>query len=127
MATETRKMTLEEFIAWEETQEVRHEFVDGEVSLFPGGTLRHALLVGRIFRRIASALDEPPYRVFAADTLTRTPRGLRYPDVVVTCDQRDTGDLSARTLGHPLLIVEVLSESTAATDRSRKLDEYRAI
>jgi Uma2 family endonuclease len=55
-----------------------------------------------------------------------TPRGVRFPDVVVTCDERDQAPHTV-ALRHPRLIVEVLSESTARTDRAAKVDEYRAM
>jgi len=49
----------------------------------------------------------------------------RYPDVVVTCDERDTLDLAH--VAHPTLIAEVLSEGTHGIDREDKLDEYRSL
>ena len=120
-------MTLAEFIAWEEFQEFKHEFVDGTVSLFPGGTKRHAALAGEIYAFLLANLRNTPCRAFVANVLTTTENSARYPDIVVTCDERDTCDMSGRTVEHPKLLIEVLSESTAHVDRGPKLREYTTI
>ena len=127
MAPLPQNMTLSEFIAWEEFQEFKHEFSDGTVSLFPGGTKRHAALAGEIYAFLLAELRNTPCRAFIMDVLTTTENSARYPDVVVTCDERDTSDMSGRTLEHPKLLVEVLSESTAHVDRGQKLREYTTI
>ena len=120
-------MSLAEFIAWEEFQKCKHEFVDGTVSPFPGETKRHAALAGEIYAFLLAELRNAPCRAFIMDVLTTTGNSARYPDVVVTCDERDTADMTGRTLEHPKLLVEVLSESTAHVDRGPKLREYTTI
>lgn len=117
-------MTPTEFIAWEWTQESKHELVDGCVVAFAGGTLPRALLASRLLQEIGPAAV--PCRAYGSDALVRTNRGLRYPDVAVSCDERDRGPATT-CVQYPKLIVEVLSESTAAVDRGEKLDEYRSI
>jgi len=119
--------TPADFIAWEATQETKHEFAGGQISPFPGGTKAHAALALRIGARLVAHLSETPYLVFVSDMLTVTRGSVRYPDVVVTCDGRDTRDMTERSVQHPKLIVEVLSKSTAGVDRRNKLNEYRTI
>ena len=51
--------------------------------------------------------------------------GSRYPDVIVTCDQRDAND--RMTKRHPKLIIEVVPPKTAPVDTGDKLDEYQTI
>lgn len=120
-------LTLPAFIEWEAEQDSKYEFSDGRISAFPGGTLIHAAIAGDVFALLHANLRGTPCRVFIADVLTTTSYSARYPDVVVTCDPRDTENLTARTLRYPNLIVEVLSESTASVDRGAKLDEYRSL
>jgi Uma2 family endonuclease len=127
MAAPPQTLSLADFIEWEALQESKHEYSAGCISLFPGGTLRHAALAGEIHAILLAHLRGTRCQPFIIDVLTTTEYSARYPDVVVTCDERDTSDLSRRTLNHPKLIVEILSESTEAVDCGAKLDEYRSI
>ncbi|MBD5634815.1 MAG: Uma2 family endonuclease [Candidatus Eremiobacteraeota bacterium] len=115
--------TLDEFIAWGLAQETRFEFADGIVSPFPGGTLGQMELIAALLVRIRPHIR--PGRIFASDALLRMERSARFPDLVVTYDERDGTRMT--TVRYPKLIVEVLSDATAAVDRGEKLDEYRAI
>jgi Uma2 family endonuclease len=115
--------SIHDFIAWEETQEEKYEYADGEVSLFPGGTNRHmtiALNVAIALRLRGLA----PGTVFN-EVKTVTERSSRYPDIAVTLDKRDRPENTF--VRYPLLLVEVLSPSTEGVDRGAKLDEYRSI
>lgn len=118
------KFTPDEFIAWEWAQESKHELVDGRVVAFAGGTLAHAHVASRLIQEIGPAVS--PCRTSGSDAFVQTGRSLRYPDVAVSCDERDRGPATT-CIAYPKLIVEVLSESTAAVDRGEKLDEYRSI
>jgi Uma2 family endonuclease len=116
------RLTFAEFLAWEARQEAKHEFVDGRIFAFAGGTLRLAAIAGRVYTKIAPAT---PCLTLGSDAMIQTARGGRYADLVVTCDERDR--LDERVVRYPKLIVEVLSESTEANDRGPKMDEYRAL
>lgn len=117
-------LTFDEFLKWEEQQEFKHEFVSGHVVAFAGGTLGHTFLASELIAQILPKVA--PCRTYGSDALVRTARSFRYPDLVVTCDERDR-DPASRVVVGPKTIVEVLSESTAAVDRGEKLDEYRSI
>ena len=127
MTTQPTDFTLADFLAWEALQDSKHEFSEGRISAFPGVTQMHSTIVVELTVRLHAHLRGTRGRVFVCDVMTTTQRSARYPDVVVTCDERDTADPYSRTLAYPKLIVEVLSESTAAVDRGPKLDEYRSI
>ena len=127
MTAQPHDLTLAEFIAWEARQETKHEFADGRVYAFAGGTKRHAAIAVEVLGLLYAHLRGSPCRVYGSDVLIATTRSGCYADIVVTCDERDTRDLAETTLHHPKLIVEVLSDSTAAVDRGDKLDEYRMI
>ena len=117
--------TLGEFLAWECEQPERYERVSGVIRMMTGGTLDH----NRITRNVADALwrrlQGGDCEVFTSDVKVVTPAGdVMYPDAVVGC-----GDLpgKATTLDAPVLIVEVLSESTAGRDHGRKRWAYQTI
>lgn len=117
------RMTLQEFLDWEFEQDTKHEFVDGEVVAFAGATDRHNWIAAQVLALILPKAR--PCRTLGSDALIQMERSARYADVLVRCDERDAS--RARTTRSPKLIVEVLSESTAAVDRSEKVDEYTAI
>jgi Uma2 family endonuclease len=98
-------MSPEEYLAWEETQQERHEYWDGEVIAMVGGTNRDC-------------------EVYTSDIKTQIRGNLKYfyPDVVVSCDPRDRDD---QLVQYPCLIIEVLSPSTESVDRGAKFTYYR--
>jgi Uma2 family endonuclease len=119
-------LTLADFVAWELRQENKHEFVEGRIYGFAGGTIEHAAIASAVLTALRSHLRGGPCRAYGSDVMIATEQSSRYADVVVTCDARDHAPKTV-TLRYPKLIVEVLSESTAAVDRGEKLDEYRSI
>jgi len=125
-------LTQAEFRTWELEQETKHEYVDGFVELlfgdrsafgFAGGTGHHARLAMEL--GIAIGPQARPCRTYGSDMLIETWRSSRYPDLFVTCDERDRDDGTA--MHHPKLIVEVLSEATAKIDLGQKMREYQSI
>ena len=118
-------MTYEEYIAWESIQEMRHEFCDGEVIAMAGGSRNHNRVSGNFFKSLDDALTDRPCEVYIADVKVQVKpkRKYFYPDVVVTCDQRDRND--SQVVSFPCLIIEVLSPSTEAYDRGFKFSQYR--
>lgn len=119
------RMTLEQFLAWEETQERRHELVDGVVRAMTGGTLRHSEITGNVYARLRGPARAAGCHAHIADVQVRTPAGRAYyPDVVVRCGPFAHSDRYART---PCLVVEVTSPSTRAIDLEEKRDAYRTI
>ena len=118
-------MTYEEYISWESTQEMRHEFCDGEVIAMAGGTRDHNRASGNFFKLLDNALANRPCEVYIADVKVQVKpkRKYFYPDVVVTCDERDRND--ALVVAFPCLIIEVLSPSTEGFDRGFKFSQYR--
>ncbi len=117
------------FLDWEAKQSERHELVDGEVFAMTGARDAHNRVAGNIYVALRDALRGTPCRTFMSDMKLHLAHAgcYLYPDVFVTCDARDRladADLAKQ---HPLLVVEVLSESTAAYDRGRKFELMRAL
>jgi Uma2 family endonuclease len=126
MALLAQKLSLEDFLAWENQQVEKHEFHQGEVFAMVGGRRTHGRAVSNLNRRLAEQLDGSPCQVFAegmkvqiaADTIL-------YPDLFVTCDKADLA--TEMIFRSPTLVIEVLSPSTQAYDRSQKFSLYRRI
>ena len=120
------KMSLDDFLAWEDQQrDERHEFVQGETYAMVGGRRVHGLVVMNLGRHLGNALDGSPCRVFAESMQLRVEQDLFYPDLFVTCDAQDL--TTERVFVAPTLIIEVLSPSTGEYDRSLKFALYRRL
>jgi Uma2 family endonuclease len=123
-------MTAEEYLAWEEKQETKHEFYQGivyEVYAVTGARDAHVAVSLNIASLLKTHLRGKPCRVYIADMRLKLAEAddYFYPDVFVTCDERDGA--SEYHKSHPKLIVEVLSPSTADYDRGEKFAAYRRI
>jgi Uma2 family endonuclease len=84
-------MTAAEYLKWEATQEERHEYWDGEVVAMSGGTRNHNRISGNFFRILDDALLDKSGEVYITDVKVQVEPGQKYfyPDVLVTCDERD--------------------------------------
>ena len=118
-------MSPQEYLEWEKTQELRYEYIDGEVFAMTGGTKPHNRIALNLFAELDDFLAEKGCDVFISDVKVQvSPSGpYHYPDVVVTCDNRDKESIDL--VQYPCLIVEVLSPSTEAFDRGKKFTRYR--
>ena len=119
-------MSVEEYFELEENSpDTRYEYLDGYVYMMSGGTANHATISGNIYAMLRSLLRGGPCRVYNSDMKVRvSEQRYFHPDVTVTCDPRDRG--TADLIQSPCLVVEVLSPSTEAYDRGRKLQYYLA-
>ena len=119
MAVATQKLTLVDFLEWENGQESRHEFYRGEVFARVGARRVHGLIAGNLFASLKAGLKGTRCRAFIESMKVQLANDtLFYPDVFVTCDAADLKtDMVFR---HPSLIAEVLSDSTQANARGLK-------
>jgi len=117
--------SADDFLAWDATQTERHEFVDGEVFAMAGGEDRHASVSLAVASSLRSHLKGSRCRVYMNDVKLQVAaaNAFFYPDVFVTCSERDAASRLVKQ--EPLLVVEVLSPSTAAYDRGDKFASYR--
>ena len=122
-------LTFEAYMTWEAEQAERHEFIRGEVFAMTGARATHNTIALNIALALREALRGTPCRVFIADMkLQVAPADASfYPDVFVSCDPRDRSPDAELVQRHPKLVVEVLSDSTAAFDRGRKFEAYRSL
>ena len=120
---------VESYLAWEETQSERHEYFAGEVFAMSGGTDAHYTITLNVATLLKSTLAGSPCRPFVSGMKVhiKAADAVLYPDVFVTCDARDKTPDAVLAKSHPQLVVEVLSDSTAAYDRGRKFELYQQI
>lgn len=123
------RMTYAEYCALERAGRVKHEYLRGEVFAMTGGTLEHARLAARTSYLLSRELENRPCQVFSSDARIRVEATDldTYPDVSVACGEPQTVESDACALLNPIMIVEVLSDSTEAYDRGQKASHYRRI
>lgn len=122
-------MTFEAYMAWEAEQPERHEFFAGEVFAITVARATHNTIAGNVFLLLKQSLRGTPCRFFFADMKLHlaSADASFYPDVFVSCDPRDRTPDAELVQRHPQLVVEVLSDSTAAFDRGQKFEAYRSL
>jgi len=122
-------MSYAEFVALEAAGDQRHEFLDGQVFAMAGGSPEHGGLAAAFIGELRSALRGKPCRVFSSDVRVRVEEtGLStYPDASVVCGQLETHAADKDAIVNPVLLIEVLSDSTEAYDRGAKAAHYRRI
>lgn len=121
--------TPEEYLAMEETAEFKSEYYQGEIFPFAGGSLNHDRIAGNLYINLSLGLKGKKCEVFSGDIRVwiESQRLFTYPDVTVVCGKPGLYENRNDTITTPLLIVEVLSESTQNYDRGQKFFLYRAI
>jgi Uma2 family endonuclease len=130
MATNPKTLlTEEEYLAFERRSEFRHEYVAGEVFDMTGASRKHIRIVTNIIFVLETQLRDGPCNVYSNDmrVSVRRARHYAYPDVVVTCGEEEFADAELDTLLNPLVIFEVLSDTTEAYDRGKKFESYQKI
>ncbi|MBW4583182.1 MAG: Uma2 family endonuclease [Tildeniella nuda ZEHNDER 1965/U140] len=128
-AEEKKHYTPEEYLELEVNAEERHEYLDGEIILMPGGLPNHNRIAGNFYAALNFALKRQPYDAFITDQQLWIPRKriYTYPDVMIIQGELQLQEGRRDTLTNPLMIAEVLSSSTEAYDRSGKFAAYRTI
>jgi Uma2 family endonuclease len=123
------RMSYAEYASAEAKNETRHEFLNGEVFAMAGGTPEHAALAASLARVLGNALIGKPCRAFSSDLRVRiSETGLTtYPDLSVACGQIETSKDDTNALTNPVVLVEILSDSTEGYDRGAKFAHYRRL
>lgn len=123
-----RVLTLSaaDYLAFEETSRVRHEYLGGEIHAMAGESLAHNTIAGNVFSALRGRLRGGPCRAFMENVKVRLEVAREeifyYPDVVVTCHPTED---ERHFVARPTVIFEVLSPSTENTDRREKKANYR--
>lgn len=122
-------LTEEEYLAIERQAEFRSEFYNGEMFAMAGASRRHNRIVTNLVTALDNQLRERPCNVYSNDMRVKiSGTGLyTYPDVVITCGAERFRDDRQDVLLNPLVIIEVLSDSTEAYDRGKKFEHYQSM
>jgi Uma2 family endonuclease len=122
-------LTPEEYLAIERKAEFKSEYYNGEMFAMAGASARHGWIVLNTAGELRQQLKGKPCRVSSSDLRIQvTATGLyTYPDVVVVCGEPQYAEGQNDTLLNPVLIVEVLSDSTRDYDLGRKFQHYRSL
>ncbi|MFN4255353.1 MAG: Uma2 family endonuclease [Saprospiraceae bacterium] len=120
-------MTEQAYLAFEEQSDVRHEMVNGELIAMPGTLDIHNRISGNIYIALRNELDTGSCATFMENIKVKITheRDYRYPDVFVTCDERDRANGYLKCF--PCLVVEVLSDSSRLADKTTKFLDYQKI
>jgi len=122
-----RYLSVEEYLTLEEGSNLRHEYFDGEMLAMSGGSRNHNQIAQNLTREF-DHLRSSGCRAYVTDLRLNTPAGLfTYPDVMLICGPAKLTPHNPETVTNPVLIAEVLSDSTRDYDRTQKFDLYREI
>ena len=125
-----RKYTIEEYVQILKNTEEKIEYLDGELFSMVGGTLAHAEIAGNILSVFRNRLATQSCRAYSGELAVKVPAAppFRLPDASVVCGKPITENFHGiDLLVNPIVIVEVLSESTRKYDFSEKFRDYRTI
>src|SRR5581483_11830716 len=129
MATQpATKYTEEEYLRRERAAQRKSEFIHGEIFEVAGGTLAHARIAMNVGAALVRGLSGG-CGVCSSDLRIQTPQSASelYPDLSVVCGKPEFFGKGLDVLTNPVVIVEVLSPSSAAFDRGEKFELYREI
>jgi Uma2 family endonuclease len=119
----------EEYLALERESSEKSEYFDGEMFAMAGASREHNQISSNIVRILGNDLLEKPCSVFSSDMKVKVGEigKYTYPDVVVVCKDEQYEDENRDVLLNPLVIIEILSDSTEAYDRGDKFLHYQLI
>jgi Uma2 family endonuclease len=118
-----KPMTLEQFLAWEDRQELRYEFDGFQPVAMTGGTAAHSAIQRNLIVALGTRLRDHTAQPFGSLLKVRVAGRIRYPDAFVVCRPINP---RAKVVTDPVVVFEVLSDSTASEDMVVKNAEYRA-
>jgi Uma2 family endonuclease len=131
MADPARKLTYthEEYLAQENASATKHELIHGEIFAMSGGTVEHGALAANVIGELRALVRDRGCRVLTSDVRIRVEATgmVTYPDASVACPPIQVDPQDRFAVLNPVLIVEVLSNSTEDYDRHDKLAHYRRI
>ena len=120
--------TPEEYLGIEESSTIKHEYIQGHIYAMAGASKAHVILTGNLVTLLNNHLRGTGCIVYSTDMKVRIEAAntFYYPDVAVTCDERDRTS-SKDFIRYPRLIIEVLSRKTEAFDRGDKFADYKTL
>ena len=126
MAVETAvRLTVEEYLAWEETNFEKHEYIDGEVRCMAGAKGPHNRIMSNTNTAIGRQLDDSDCFLLSSEMRVQASETrFVYPDLSAVCGEEEFARENEMELVNPDLVIEVTSPSTMDIDRGEKMDLY---
>jgi Uma2 family endonuclease len=126
---EPLRMTEAEYLAFEDSSEIKHEWRAGRVYAMTGASVRHNTIIASIILHLGNQLMDRDCTINAADTRVHIASNgtYRYPDVTVFCGEPALLAGRADTITNPILLIEVISPGSALRDYNEKLEEHTQI
>jgi len=123
------KLTLEEYLKLEQENDQKYEYYDGQAYAMAGGSFNHNIINGNVYTDINIALRGKECITMNSDTklYIESSNSYVYPDLMVVCGGLEASENYTDALINPVIVVEVVSKSTEAHDRSDKFKLYRTI
>lgn len=123
------KITRETYLDLERKAEFKSEFFDGEIFAMAGASREHNLILANIIRILGNQLINGPCNVYPSDMKVRIEQinKYAYPDISIACEPEYFEDYHQDILLNPVVIIEILSDSTEAYDRGKKFIHYQFI
>jgi len=120
--------TPKDYLEIEKISPIKHEYMQGQILAMAGASKAHVIITGNLSAQLINHLRGSGCLAYATDMKVRLPslNIFYYPDFAITCDERDRVSEEDFIL-HPRVIIEVLSDSTAAFDRGDKFADYQTI
>jgi Uma2 family endonuclease len=119
--------SFEDYVAFERSSTLKHEFRAGQIYAMEGGTFNHAALAASVSGLLFAQLAKGPCRLYSSDLRVRAGELVTYPDVTVVCGQPSPDARDPSTILNPKLVVEVARGPSEAHGGREKLEHYRRI
>lgn len=127
---EKNLMSPAEYLEMERTSlDIKHEFFNGEVFAMVGASRNHNRINVNLTKKLGINFETNPAHceVFSNDMRVKTAENYTYPDLTISCGDAKFEDDKFDTLTNPVIVIEILSDSTERFDRTKKFAYYRAI
>lgn len=123
-------VSLSDYIQIEKETSTKHEYHNGNLVALAGGSVHHGMLCGNSYSELRNVLKgKTTCKAFTSEVklYIESKNSFVYPDAMVICGEMERSTKEEQALTNPILIVEVLSKSTADYDRGDKFHLYRQI
>ncbi len=123
------RFTIEEYLAFENASEEKHEYYDGEIFAMSGAKVDHNIISSNLSTELGQVLKGKPCRPLGSDQRVYIPKNslFTYPDISIVCGKVETKEDDEWNMLNPTVIIEILSPSTKNYDRGDKFKLYRDI
>lgn len=122
-------LTPDQYLSAERQSDTKSEYFDGEIFAMAGASREHNQISANLVRVLGNQLLDKPCSVYSSDMKVRIDKARKYtyPDLVIACQTERFEDEHRDVLLNPVVILEILSDSTEAYDRGRKFLHYQLL